>query len=123
MKKLIVIIAFVVVGYKVLTIYQAADTKLEPQYPAPYIVIYGLKTSGDTVHLQTELLNKQLRYHYVDMDIEGSADALKPRLKQAGFDPTSYTLPVVEVNGRIRSNPPLEWVIETYRASPPGKKP
>ena len=123
MKKLLVVIAFLVVGYKVLTIYQAAEPKLDPQYPEPYIVIYGRKTSGSTVHLQTELYTQGYRYHFVDLDTEGTIDGLHVRMRDADLDTRSYPLPVVEVNARMRTDPKPEWVIATYRAGRTGKKP
>jgi hypothetical protein len=123
MKKLLVIVAFLVVGYKVLTVYQAAGAKLDPQYPEPYIVIYGRKTSGDTVHLQSALYAGSYRYHFVDMDAPGASDGLHARMRQAGLDIKGYSLPVVEVNARMQANPKPEWVIETYRVDRPVKKP
>ena len=122
MKKLIVIVAFLVVGYKVLTIYQTPGEKLDAQYPEPYIVVYGRQTDGNTVRLQTDLLGKGLRYHYVDMTAEGAAEVLQQRMKRAGLDTVHYVLPVVEVNARIQANPKIDWVVGFYRISHSGKR-
>ena len=122
MKKLIVVVAFVVVGYMLFVSRQPPAASLAPQYPEPYIVVYGSKSDGNTLRLQTVLHDRSCRYHYVNMDAEGSFEALQLRMKQAGLDPTNYRLPVVEVNARMRANPDPEWVVATYHIDHTGKK-
>ncbi len=122
MKKLLVIAAFIVIGYKVLTIHEAPSGKLDPLYPEPYIVVYGRKTCGNTMHLQTELRNKGLRYHYVDVDAQGASEALYQRMEKAGLSSASFTLPVVEVNARMSTNPRTEWVVGNYHVDHTGRK-
>jgi glutaredoxin len=122
MKKLLVIVAFVIVGLKLHSVYQKQNARLEPQFSEPYIVVYGRKTCGNTLHLQTALHSRGYRYRYVDVDAEGVSDHLHQRMDQAGLETDSYTLPVVEVNARMQTNPKPEWVFENYRIDHTGKR-
>ncbi len=122
LKKLFVVVAFLVVGYLVFVQRQPPSPVLEPQYAEPYIVIYGRKSDANTLRLQLALRDGDLRYRYVDVDAEGATGALEQRLKLAGLDPAGYTLPVVEVNARMRVNPDVKWVTATYHIDHAGKK-
>jgi hypothetical protein len=122
MKKVLLIAIMVVVGFKLLSIYQTKMAKLDPQYKEPYIVIYGRKTDGNTLHMQTVLHSKGYRYYYVDVDAPGASAGLEKRMSQSGLEIGRYVLPVMEVNARMQANPKPEWVIENYRIDHTGKK-
>jgi len=122
LKKLFVVVAFLVVGYLLLMQRQTPASALAPQYAEPYIVIYGRKGDAKTLRLQLALRDGDLRYRYVDVDAEGGAGALEQRMKLAGLEPAGCTLPVVEVNARMRVDPDAKWVTATYHIDHNGRK-
>jgi hypothetical protein len=122
MKKLLLIAILAIAGFMLFSLYQGKPVAMEPLYPEPYIVIYGRKTDGNTVHMMSALHSRGYRYYFSDVDAAGVNDGLHKRMKQCDLATNRYTLPVVDVNTRMRTNPKPEWVIENYRIDHTGKK-
>ena len=102
MKKLVFLLIVVgagYFGYQKLVANQ--DTRLEPLYEPPYVLVYGTDTCGWTQRCLREIRDKQLALVFENINKpEVKAEAIQ-RVKEAGLDPGRLTIPIIDVNGAI----------------------
>jgi glutaredoxin len=121
MLKVIFILCLVVGCVKLCSYSHAKNARLEPLLKQPYIVIYGRETCGNCAHLKRELSMKGISFVSKDIDNDSVAAEAHRRMKVRGMETSSYTLPVVDVNTQISTNPSVEWVTASYRKLAPQK--
>jgi len=85
-------------------------------------VVYGRETCGNCAVLKRQLSLKGVSFVSKDIDNANVAAEAHHRMTVRGLDTSSYTLPVVDVNTQISTNPSVEWVMANYRKLAPQKK-
>jgi hypothetical protein len=112
MKRLLVALAFGVVGYKAWGHFATVSgDSARPLYPEPYLVVYGRETCGFTMGLVQELERAGVAYEFQSVDDRSVADVLHKRMDAAGIDTRRYNLPVVDLNNTISIRPESGSVI------------
>ena len=120
--KVIVILCLVVGCVKVCSHVHAKSARLEPLQKQPYIVIYGRETCGNCAALKRTLSLKGISYTAKDIDDPAVAAEAHRRMTVRGLDTSYYTLPVVDVNTQMSTNPSADWVTANYRNLAPTKR-
>jgi hypothetical protein len=111
MKKIILIILILVIGYQ---IWHARASCIIHGSSKSYIVVYGRDACGLTREFKSGLSRSGVSYVFKNIDEQSVQDELYPRMRNAGLDTSSFGLPVIDVNGRILIRPELQNVLQLY---------
>ncbi len=114
MKKIILIIIIIIIGWFAWSLISGHRHNLEPLYTEPYIVVYGRDACGLTRQLMQNLDKQGIYYIYKNIDLNSVADELHSRMKKAGLNTKRYGLPVVDVNSVIFIRPEIDTVFKRY---------
>lgn len=90
------------------------DPPLEPLHATPYVIVYGRQRCSLTVRMAEALDAERVPYRFKSVDDAAVADELHPRMREARLTTRRYTLPVVDVNGRLYVSPRPADVIKDY---------
>jgi hypothetical protein len=114
MKKLLYVVLVLALAYA------AWHFMLRPKQVAPlvqrsYVALYGTDTCGVCASYRRDF--GKMGIPYMDYDITNSSvqDQLYPRMRKVGLSTESFSLPVIDVNGRILIRPELDTVEKLYR--------
>jgi glutaredoxin len=89
---------------------------VQPLKENAYVVVYGRDSCGYTQKMREQLSRAGIRHQYKIIDKSAVAERIHDRMRKAGIDTSRYPLPVVDVNGSIRTRPDAEWVVQQYKS-------
>lgn len=89
---------------------------VQPLKEEPYVVVYGRDSCGYTQKMREKLSRGGIAHQYKVIDKQVVADRIHERMRKAGMDTSRYLLPVVDVNGSIRTRPEPGRVIKQYQS-------
>ena len=110
----IVVLVLVAGVYKGYQEFGSGAGAVEPLQEGAYVVVYGRDSCGYTQRMRNELAREGIDFRYARIDRQAVADRVHKRMRAAGIDTSRYSLPVVDVNGHIRTRPGPESVIERF---------
>jgi glutaredoxin len=115
LNKVLLAVMVGIAGYNVRESYRQKLIPLEPLYQKPYVVIYGRESCGNCQALRRGLADRGVPYVWKIIDEDPGRSEAFSRMKQAGLDTRSFSLPVVDVNAEILVHPQSPAVIAKYR--------
>lgn len=87
-----------------------------PGQKGPFITLYGVSNCSFTAAARQELTQSGQPFEYIDMNssavLAGRAFA---RLKASGGDDSSVAMPLIEINGYVRSRMPISEALKRYK--------
>lgn len=92
-----------------------SDKGVQPLKEEPYVVVYGRDSCGYTQKMREKLARAGIGHQYKIIDKSAVADRIHDRMRKAAMDTSRYWLPVVDVNGSIRTRPEPGRIIEVGR--------
>ncbi len=114
MKKLFYVVLVLALGYAAWH-FMLRPKRVEPLVPRSYVALYGTATCGVCARYRQDLGKMGIPYMDYDLNNPGTQDQLYPRMRKAGLSTESFSLPVIDVNGKILIRPELETVEKLYR--------
>jgi hypothetical protein len=111
MKKVVIFVILILsaVGYQV---WHIRASRARPWSNGSHIVVYGRESCSITRDFMSGLDSSGAGYVFKNVDDRSVLEELFARMKNAGLDTTSFSLPVVDVNGRMFIRPELNRVLE-----------
>ena len=102
MKNLVIVLVVVALGYfGYQKFISESETKLEPLYKLPYVVVYGKTTCGWTQKCLRELKEQNIDVIFENIDKQEIQMEIFPRIDAAGHKRNRISIPIVDVNGHI----------------------
>ena len=115
LNKVLLAVMVGIAGYNAWASHRQKLFPLEPLYQKPYVVVYGRESCGNCQALRRGLAAGGVPYAWKIIDEDPGRSEAFSRMKQAGLDTRSFTLPVVDVNAEILVQPESPAVIAKYR--------
>ena len=113
------VIKFVIVALLAFAVWQFGISRLwavKPLYPYSYIVVYGSNACSLCEDFMKALTEMGTPYLFKDIKASENDNAeIISRMKKAGLDTSRFTMPVVDVNGKIMLEPDAKKVTELYK--------
>lgn len=85
-----------------------AVSDISPDLKRPYIRVYGTVNCGLTTAFRQALTAEKLPFEFIDISAAENNGRLLAKMEDAGEQTGSIRLPVVEVNGKIKSSMSME---------------
>jgi hypothetical protein len=109
MRKILFIVAILVIGYKGWGYMQSRSVK--PMHDTPYLTVYGRNGCGNTMNTLKHLSEAKIKFEYEQVDDPSVAKILHERMNLKGISTQYYILPVVDLNSEIIVNPNNEELV------------
>jgi len=114
MKKILILLVLIGVGYQGWNKISPLIIKTEPLYDEPYVVVYGRNSCGHTQKTLNELKKAGITFEYQIVDDKTVANLLHSRMESSGIDTRRYNLPVVDVSNNFSIRPSIRSILDGY---------